>query len=223
MKKIGFITIGQAPRNDIMEDVFPLLEGDVEVLQCGALDKLTLEEMRSIAPEQGDTVLVSSLRDGTSIAMGEKKIIPLLQECINNLESFGVTGILLLCTGDFKDLLTAKVPLLSPNRIMKGIIPTICDGKMLTVLVPDEEQKKEALEQWMREDVKINVIALSPYESTERDFEQVSEQLKNSSSSFVLMDCMGYSQKMKKYISERTGKNVILPRTLLAAILKEIV
>ena len=41
MKKIGAITIGQAPRTDVMEDLDDILRGDVELIQAGALDLLT--------------------------------------------------------------------------------------------------------------------------------------------------------------------------------------
>ena len=223
MKKIGFITIGQAPRNDIMKDIFPIIEDSIEVLQRGALDNLSGEELKQIAPGQGDTVLVSSLRDGSCIMMAEEKIIGLLQDCIDELETSGVSGIMLLCTGDFRNSLSSKVPLIYPNRILRGLIPALCKGETLTVIVPDEEQKKEAIRQWKNEGIEINPIALSPYESDMEAYVQVAEQIKAPDSNYILMDCMGYSRKMKNFVSESTGKKVILPRTLSAVILKELI
>ena len=86
MKKIGFITIGQSPRDDIMKDILPIIGDDIEILQKGALDNLSEEELEEIAPQSGDTVLVSSLRDGRSVSMAEEKIIVHLQRCIDELE-----------------------------------------------------------------------------------------------------------------------------------------
>ena len=71
MKKIGFITIGQSPRDDIMQDIFPLISNDTEILQRGALDGLSEEDLKAIAPKPGDTVLVSSLRNGQWVSMAE--------------------------------------------------------------------------------------------------------------------------------------------------------
>ena len=51
MKKIGAITIGQAPRTDVMEDLDDILRGDVELIQAGALDLLTLEEVETLRPD----------------------------------------------------------------------------------------------------------------------------------------------------------------------------
>ena len=94
MKKIGFITIGQSPRDDIMKDILPIIGDDIEILQKGALDNLSEEELEEIAPQSGDTVLVSSLRDGRSVSMAEEKIIVHLQRCIDELEVCGVSGIM---------------------------------------------------------------------------------------------------------------------------------
>ena len=37
----------------------------------------------------------------------------------------------------------------------------------------------------------------------------------------VILDCMGYTQEMKNEVCRITGKPVILPRTLLARVVRE--
>lgn len=223
MKKIGFITIGQSPRDDIMKDILPIIGDDIEILQKGALDNLSEEELEEIAPQSGDTVLVSSLRDGRSVSMAEEKIIVHLQRCIDELEVCGVSGIMFLCTGDFKDLLTAHVPLIYPNRLLRAIIPAICDRKRLVVLVPEEEQKSEAMAQWEGIGMETSVFSISPYTAAEEDFAALALTLKEVDCDCVLMDCMGYSAEMKDILCSRSGKNVLLPRTFSAAVLKELI
>lgn len=223
MKKIGFITIGQSPRDDIMKDILPIIGDDIEILQKGALDNLSEEELEEIAPLSGDTVLVSSLRDGRSVSMAEEKIIVHLQRCIDELEVCGVSGIMFLCTGDFKDLLTAHVPLIYPNRLLRAIIPAICDRKRLVVLVPEEEQKSEAMAQWEGIGMETSVFSISPYTAAEEDFAALALTLKEVDCDCVLMDCMGYSAEMKYILCSRSGKNVLLPRTFSAAVLKELI
>lgn len=73
MKKIGFITIGEAPRKDIMKDIEPLLSDQLEILQAGALNNLSMEQIKELAPDEGDTVLVSALQSGASVEMAEEK------------------------------------------------------------------------------------------------------------------------------------------------------
>ena len=112
MKKIGAITIGQAPRTDVMEDLDDILRGDVELIQAGALDLLTLEEVETLRPDGTGNTLVSRMRDGTGVMLQEQKILPLLQQRIHDLEEQGVSAILIMCTGEFPETFVARVPLI---------------------------------------------------------------------------------------------------------------
>ena len=69
MKKIGAITIGQAPRTDILQDIEPILGPDVVLIQAGALDTMTLDEVRSLRPDGQGNTLVSRMRDGTAVTL----------------------------------------------------------------------------------------------------------------------------------------------------------
>lgn len=90
MKKLGLITIGQSPRTDVTPDLDPIFGPDIQLCQAGALDGLTAQEIAAFAPEEGDYVLISRLRDGSSAVFAEKHILPRLQQCIYDLEAKGV-------------------------------------------------------------------------------------------------------------------------------------
>ena len=98
MKKIGAITVGQSPRVDLIPEIQPILGDSVEIIQAGALDGLSKEEIAKFVPRPGENVLVSRLTDGTSATFGESYILPRLQLCIDDLEQQGVSLILFLCT-----------------------------------------------------------------------------------------------------------------------------
>ena len=101
MYKIGAVTIGQSPRSDVIADIRPILGSEVDVVEAGALDGLTKEEIAKLFPKEGDYVLVTRLRDGTSVKVAERYITPLLQDKISNLFESGIPVVLLLCTGNF--------------------------------------------------------------------------------------------------------------------------
>ena len=48
------------------------------------------------------------------------------------------------------------------------------------------------------------------------------EEIKNSEADLIVLDCIGYTQEMKKMFAEKTGKKVVLPRTLLARVVSEL-
>ena len=85
MKKIGAITVGQSPRVDLIPEIQPILGDSVEIIQAGALDGLSKEEIAKFVPRPGENVLVSRLTDGTSATFGESYILPRLQLCIDDL------------------------------------------------------------------------------------------------------------------------------------------
>ena len=51
MKKIGAITVGQSPRVDLIPEIQPILGDSVEIIQAGALDGLSKEEISKFGPD----------------------------------------------------------------------------------------------------------------------------------------------------------------------------
>ena len=54
MKKIGAITVGQSPRVDLIPEIQPILGDSVEIIQSGALDGLSKEEISKFVPRPGE-------------------------------------------------------------------------------------------------------------------------------------------------------------------------
>ncbi|HCA41385.1 MAG TPA: AroM protein, partial [Aminobacterium sp.] len=71
---LGTVTIGQAPRTDIIPDIMPILGENVEVVESGALDGLTKDEVAEMAPKKDDYVLVTRMQDGSSVTVAERYI-----------------------------------------------------------------------------------------------------------------------------------------------------
>ena len=74
--KVGAITIGQSPRTDVVQELFPLMGEQVELIQAGALDGLTREDIQAFAPGPEDYTLISRLRDGSSVMLAERYSAP---------------------------------------------------------------------------------------------------------------------------------------------------
>ena len=222
MIKIGGITVGQSPRDDITPDIMPIFEGKVELLQLGGLDGLTHEEIEAFAPGEGDYVLVSKMRDGSSVRFAEKYVLPRLQQHIETLEKEGVSLIALFCTGNFPNIFHSKVPLIFPSRILEAFVPAVASGDKLIIVTPDEKQLIQSEKKWGSYMDVEKVFYASPYTGDGR-LEAVAREIKNLSGNFVLLDCMGYTKEMKDMVARITGKRVILPRTLLARSIMELI
>ena len=59
--RIGLITIGQSPRDDFVPDMLAQIGREVEVLQAGAIDGLTLAQVQELAPQGDEAWAVSRM------------------------------------------------------------------------------------------------------------------------------------------------------------------
>lgn len=219
--KIGAITIGQAPRTDVTDDILHIFGGKIELLQRGGLDGLTAEQIAAFKPSPEDYVLVSRLTDGSSVTFAERFILPRLQECINELEAEGVRLIMFFCTGDFPDSLTSHVPLVYPCDILNQVAPLLSKQSNLVTVTPSPLQVTQCENKWKNFVKTVKAIPASPYGSFEA-LEQAAEEIKNLDADLVILDCIGFTQKMKNMFVKKTGKLVVLPRTLLARVISEL-
>jgi len=214
--KVGFITIGQSPRVDVVPEIKPYL-GDVEIIECGALDGLTLEEIKELAPKEGDYVLVSRLRDGTQVRLGREKIVKRLQECVKKLEKeVDVIGV--LCTGEFPELKSQKL-LVEPSLLLLKTVEALGVSNF-GVIVPDPEQIETTKRKWSSVANTIKVQSVSPYTGKEEDLIRAAQKLKDCD--LIVMDCIGYTISSKRIVKEVTKKPVVLPRTLIARVIGEL-
>lgn len=220
--KIGFVTIGQSPRVDVTPEMKPYL-GNVDIIECGALDNLSLEEIRALSPREGEYVLVSRLRDGTQVKLSREKIITRLKECIKSLaRESDIIG--LLCTGEFPELTSSELTpgklLVEPSTLLLKTVEALGVSK-LGVLVPDPDQVEVTRVKWSRVAGSVKVKSVSPYIGSEEEYVKIAEELKDCD--LIVLDCIGYNINVKKLIERITGKPVLLPRTLMARVIGELI
>ena len=214
MKKIGAPTVGQTPRTDLIPEIAPILGDSIEIIQMGGLDGLTKEEIQTMTPAPGDHVLVSRLKDGSSVSFGES-----LEACMDQLKKDQVSLILFLCTGEFPDTFQADVPLIFPSKILTSIVSAIHPHR-LAVIAPVKEQLPQMQTKWAGCAGSVSGLAASPYDGTDA----VAEAARNipEDTDLIVLDCIGYTVEMKERVQALTGKSVLLPRTLAARVVKEL-
>lgn len=218
--KIGAITIGQAPRVDVTCDIMNIFDGKIELLQRGGLDGLTVKEIETFIPEEGDYVLVSRLTDGTSVTFAERYIVPRLKEAVHELEAEGVKLIMVFCTGEFPAEITSeKVPMVYPVELLHKIVPLLSSN--IIALTPSPLQVEQNTNKWKKYVDNVVSVAASPYGAWE-DLEAAAKKIKDLDGDLIVLDCIGYTQEMKDMFAKETGKMVVLPRTLLARVVSEV-
>lgn len=223
MKKLGIITIGESPRNDILP-IFKDKLKDTSIEQIGVLDGLTKQEAeRKFGyTEDEDYLLTSRFVNGDSILMSREKIEPKIQESIYELEDRDISLILILCTGVFKNLTSGKAILIEPEKIIPNVIGDIITNKKLGIIGPVKKQEKKLIEKWSDFKTEVHYESVSPYSFNLSEFEEAAKRLEDTGVELILLDCMGYSNEMKEYAHYGANKtSIILSVSLIASIISE--
>jgi protein AroM len=219
--KIGAITIGQSPRIDVTPEFEASLGIKAELIQAGALDGLSLEEVQGFAPQQGDYILVTRMRDGAEVRIAERYIQQRLQDSVRRLEAAAVDMIVLFCTGEFPRL-DSRCLIIKPDVLMEHLIPGILSRGRLGVLLPAPEQAASMKNKWLKTGLEVVLDAASPYTGTGADFRAAARRLTAGGADMIVLDCIGFTAEMKRIVQEESKKPVILPRTLLGRVCGEL-
>lgn len=220
MKKIGFITIGQSPRTDVIRDIRGILGGEIEIVECGVLDEVTSDEIKKMG-EGGDNIYVTRLRDGTPVKISVEMALVGVYECVKKLDE-ECHIIVILCTGDFPNINSRRI-IIEPSKLLKNMVYSIVAKGKIGVVIPSEKQVDMAVEKWRRAGIEPLIEVVSPYEEIdENKILEISERFSETHVNLIILDCIGYSYSLKRKISSVTNLPVLLPRTIIARTLKEL-
>lgn len=202
--KVGLITIGQTPREDMLNMVFDGVINQYDIVQYGALDEINyIKAEYFFKPHKPKgQVFSTKLRNGNQIKIDEYTLLPLLEKAINKIEiEFNPMFTILMCTGEYKTLEKYK-KVIRPYRIAHSIIDLFFEDCRLGILVPSEEQIKLKKNEWSTDSRDVYIESVSPYSSIEFIIEKVDMLLKNNVDC-IFLDCFGFSKltatKIKKY------------------------
>jgi protein AroM len=218
-KKALFITIGQSPRPDILDEMRPWWESSgaaLDVVERGALDGLSPSQVERLVPRAEDTPLVSRLQDGTEVTLGSGWIHHRVQEIVSEAGEEDFDFLVLLCTGRFPGLRSKQLVVKAGPVLDRGLEAFREAAPALGVLVPHEKQEGVFLENGCR------VSHVSPYAEDGRDgWDEAARKLRGSD--LIALHCMGYTESMRARMAEATGKPVVLARRVLAAAVAQII
>jgi protein AroM len=218
-KRAAFITIGQSPRPDIMDEMRPWWDGSsLDIEEHGVLDCLSPEEIGRLAPGDEDVPLVSRLHDGTEVHLAADSVHRRVEEIVRKLDDDGgIDVVVLLCTGRFHGLTSKGILVAAGPVVDHGLAAIAESAPSIGVLLPNEGQKAS-----FRCDPagsrRFVLSHASPY-SGDR-WETAAREL--AEADLVVMHCMGYTEPMRRRLAQKTGKPVLLARRMVAAAVAQV-
>lgn len=222
-KTIGMISIGQSKNSELIDEMEGILDKSIKIKRIGILDSYNREEIQEkFRLDHSQKSLISTLDDGTEVAMKEDMVIDEVQRCITKIED-SVDFMLLLCTSEFPRL-KFKKPLILPNEVLHDAVKGyVQESERIGVVVPDDRQIEYCRKSWTERGMNPIVKAVSP--SSHKDkFVEVARTFKEESDlNLIVLDCMGYTADIQTLLKNETGKTVILSRASIAYKVNELI
>ncbi len=215
--RVAFINIGQSPRNDVVPELLDESGVDVEVHEFGALDGYTEEQIIAMAPTDEGYRLVSRLRDGREVLLSRDWVAKRLQELLDRVDAEEYDLAVLLCTGSFPEL-HCRTLLVEAGRVVDAMVDALAEGRRrIGVLVPDKSQAQHWRGVTAGGAPCIASFA-SPY--TDLRFRDAADEV--AESEFIVMHCMGYNRAMRSEVAKQSGKPVLLSRSVVAGMIRQL-
>ncbi len=225
MFTIGFVTISESPRDDVVPDILSTLPGGVRVVERGNLDGLTDQQIAELAPDAGKSGIVARLKAGGETLLDHQKILPRMQSLVDELvRDEGVDLVIILCGADWTAI-RCRVPVINPGRVFPAVVSSLAYGRRLGVIKPNAGQVEAEQERYAKLGIDAVVASASPYTGDDRLVlaRIAATELKAANCDLIWMTCIGMDEPMRDVVSEVTGKPVMLARTILGRVAGELV
>ena len=224
MKKLGTLTIGQAPRPDITPILDAVIDADFPRCHAGVLDGLSRREIdRDFASRPHQPALITRLLDGSSVIVDRDRTEAAAQIKLAAMEAEGCDTILMLCTGHFDKLGTKRARLIEPDHIIPPTVAALTHGQQLGIIVPLAEQIDSEASKWTPLARNPLYAVASPYDASADAIGKAARELALRGTAILLMDCMGFVESHRREATTASGLPVILSNALIAKLVSEIV
>jgi protein AroM len=219
---LGTLTIGQAPRPDVVPIIDRYVSADVRRIHRGVLDGMTHAEIAArYKPEGGEPELVTRLQDGTEVVLSRARMKDGVQQALAALEAEGCDAILLLCTGTFDGLACNKAWLIEPDHIIPGMVAGLVEKRQLGIIVPIASQIGSERGKWRPLHRAPIFAAASPYAGSDDALIDAGKELKARGAEAILLDCIGFTERHRQALLP-LGLPVIVSNAVAAKALSEL-
>jgi len=219
---LGTLTIGQAPRLDVVPIIDRHVSASVRRVHRGVLDDLSRREIDArYRPEPGEPALVTRLEDGSVVELSRARMRDGVQHELAALEAEGCNVILLLCTGTFEGLACDGAWLVEPDHIIPGMVAGLIEHRQLGVIVPIAGQIESEAGKWRALARPPIFETASPYTAPPEAVGKAGAALKSRGAEAILLDCIGFTERHRAALAG-LAMPVILSNAVVAKAVGEL-
>lgn len=213
-KTLGLLLTGQAPWPEVVAAVASFVEPDVDVIQTGALDGCSREEIRRLEPASPRRAIKVRLRDGTPVRVDAEGLGPRLQEGLDRLLRWGADAVVLLSCAQLPPLRSARL-LVEPWRLLPPVVAGLLPRGRLTVVIPRPASSECYRAKWEPFAGRVSFVEAEPYGAGESWLE-LGQGLRGAE--LVVLDSMAFPRDAREELQRVQRAPVLLPLSLVCSL-----
>lgn len=221
--RIGFATIGESPRDDLVPYILEHLSRPVEAVEGGVLDGKSEDDVAALDAGPDARHMVTRRGNARSARLAFDRTLPEMQRVVDRLVADGADLVVVLCGADWSAL-RSEVPLVNPGRLFPNIIQALGYGRRVGVVKPSDGQVEGTIQQYRALGLDVEVTSAFPYD--DRGIERAAAagaRLASSDIDLVWMTCVGMDEPMRQALKAECNKPVVLARSILTKVIDEFV
>ncbi|WP_216851011.1 AroM family protein [Acidisphaera sp. L21] len=212
--RLAFVTIGQAPRDDVVTELLALLgHPDVQAAQFGALDGVPDAEIAAHPPGTREGKLYTRLASGDHVVIGAGFVARRLKPLLLRLDEAGFDLIVLISTGVFEPV-RLRTPFVHGQLVVDAWIAALVMGDCaLGLIYPLAQQHRDFAHGTLIQ----NAEAVA---STGEAAVLADAAAKLAKAELILMHSVGYTEAMARQVAAQTHRPVVTARRILAGAIR---
>lgn len=216
-RQVAFVTIGQAPRDDVVPEILGMVGRPLTCEQFGALDKLSAEEIATAAPAAEEESLYTRLASGEHVVVATPFVERRVGAILEQLDRARHDLIVLITTGLFAPFAT-HTPLINGQRVVDAWIDAlVVEEGRIGIVYPLKRQIAER-HYLHSHGATIRNPRAAVLAGESGRLEEAAQQL--SDCELILMHSVGYTEAEAQRVAKLTSKPVVTARRVIAGALR---
>lgn len=210
-----FLSVGQSPRADIIDQMLESLDMPIEATEIGALDGLTAAEIADLKVRPGELSIITRLADGGDIVVSKPRIAERMARIAAGFRPNQFDLVVILSTGLFRDF-ESTCPTVNAQRAMEStVISLAAHGSRVGLIQPLAQQVEE-----------LDIPALSSYHisasyAVDGDKGLIANALMDlADCEIIVLNSVAFSEADRQMVAKASGKPVILARRIIASAIR---
>lgn len=219
-RPVNLVVIGKAPRPQLQAEFARVLGDQCPINTIGALDRLSVDEIRAHPPQSDADTLFTILPDGTSMLVSKALVTDQLRRRLAEQAGDGAGLNALCCTGRFPEFAGHRI--ITASQVLANVVQSAAAlTRSPGVFIPALQQVENARARWRENGFDPVVVPLAP-DAADSDVDAAAERMRAHAPDLIIYDCISYRHATRQRVERHCDAPAIVAVSALAHVIAEL-